>query len=444
VQVFEAGALATILLEAVTITGIHEAVQSVLEQVDRLLTPLGQVAEAAALSARIYILIGQALLMRHDVGFDRRVMTYRDLLAALFKSPEVSPATAFAALVIAGAESAIARSLRADIDEHLASDSAQRNLDFALAVAIVARTSERGRQHAQVGAFLSLVSGINEYLPRILRDIFVMVGFRDGDAHETALHRLLGVPLEGAAGGTVQTVLSLVESLIERLERLKSNDAWMPRAVDHDRINRWIARLGTIYGSLRHGLAGHGRHAGMAVTWRELSLALYGGALGEASIYRELQEAFSINVGQIGPFVKATLERKQRDAGNALWQKLERKGDQNFAIDKVEEIRALHLLQIEDCIYELIDNAAHYSTESFPGTAARVRWSAAVGDGDAIIIEIWNRCAKGAGNAHASMSQKILEDLGGRVEAVVREVPGGSEFVSRVRLPTLLDLATVH
>lgn len=433
VQVFEAAALASILLEAVTITGMHEKVRLTLEEIKRTAaSPSDGASEASLLAARLYVLIGQALLMRHDTELDRRVIIYRALLDALFDSSQPAPATAFGALVLATADDTILRSLAPDIEKHLAAPG-RPEFDLALALGMMASRQDQLRRMPAIAAFLSMLGGARDDAPKMLREIFLNVGSRDGMAHAASLHRALEAP---RSASSIQSVLSVVELLIDYLKRLKAMEAWIPRNGTKNQIATWTRLLSLSSQALRE------THGNSEQAWAQLRLVVYGADASDGGIYRQILESFSVNVGQIEPLLMEILQRNGR-AGSAAREVIEREGERNFEDKVVGKVRALRLLPIEDCIFELFDNALRHEVAPFPETAATVRWSCSV-VGQAIEIEIRNLCEEHAATGRPSLSQSILEYLGGKVTTELRKGAQGPEFVSRVRLPTLLGLAAAQ
>jgi two-component sensor histidine kinase len=120
---------------------------------------------------------------------------------------------------------------------------------------------------------------------------------------------------------------------------------------------------------------------------------------------------------------------------------IERIGQRNFDTDKVDQVRALHLLQVEDCVSELLDNAMSHSTEEYPEGGVKVRWAVAPDwERDAIILQVRNRCEQEPQRLHPSMNQRILESLGGEVVSEFKQDAGYPEFCTQITLPTLSDL----
>jgi hypothetical protein len=438
VQVFEAAALASILLEAVTITGMHETVQRTLDEVERTATsPRDNASEstrvAARLAARLYVLIGQALLMRHDSELDRRVIYYRSLLDALFDSRWPTPATAFGAIVLATADDTILRSLMPDIERYLA--ERRPDIDLALALAMMARRYDRLRRVPSVAAFLVLLGGARDGVPRMLREIFLIVGSRDGAAHAALLHQVLEKPV-GANRESTQTALSMVEGLTEHLRSLQELESWLPRNGSKERMTAWMRSLGKAAQALRAASS-----ATLDRAWEDLRLAVYGEGAAGGGIYHQIQQTFSVNAGQIERLVMEVLQRNGQ-SGSAASDLIEREGQRNFEAKLVAKVRAIRLLPIEDCIFELFDNAKRYAREPFSGAAALVRWSCRVVD-DAIEIEIRNLCEEHPAISRPSLNQYFLESLGGWVKPEVRLGAQGWEFVSCMRLPTLAGLVAV-
>ena len=272
VEIFEAGALATILLEAVTASGVHEQVNEMLDWLERK-TEVDPHQAQRVLDAEIYILLGQALLMRHDVEFSRRVEIYRRLLGTLFKTRETTPATAFAGLVLSGADTDVARGLAPFVLAAPELRSTQLSIDCALAVAQLATKTSKLRVSQTVRSLQRLVASVDGSTPHVLGDLFLLLGFRDGEVHHTRIQKLLAEPLSRIWGNRAPAI-ALIELVLVRLRRLAHDVDWLPTSITAEEILAWYHSIKQRYDRLTAVSAG-GDHpsSGASRAWCRALLA---------------------------------------------------------------------------------------------------------------------------------------------------------------------------
>lgn len=463
IEIFEAGALATVALEAVTISGVHEQVGELLSWLEKQRDGASEEAQRALRDVKIYVLLGQALLMRHDVEFNRRLSIHRMLLETLLESQETSPATGFAALVLAGAETALSHGLSTFLNDDGRIRNGQLNIDCTLAVAEIAKKSRRLRENHSVRSLLGLVSAVEDYPPMILGDLFLLVGFREGAMHHTRLRKLLVTELTSSTWSNRESIQALVELVAVRLDHLSKAVDWLPEEIfeesrsssanaatrrrPKDVLETWAKRLAQV----KERLAVIGSRASLEYQAadrerRNLFELLYGKEIeqGPGFLAQDLRTVFALNIGQFGGFVENLLKQRYAPGKETGRSVFEQSGSKRFDPQDVRKVWAVRLHYFEQCIREHFDNAAKYNSSPYD-SGESVRWNLQVTEKDSIQLEIRNRAERSrlAEEPHRSGSRELLERLGGEVTIDERSQRLRSgEFVVRIRMPTPQSLVS--
>jgi len=428
VEIEQSTALCAVLMEIMTITGRHDLVLRYVTKIDEEKKKTEKNNHIEQLCReKIEILIAQFLYMRSDLEYRRRLSICRELLTALFESPDENKSTAFAGLIFFSIETSLVKALLPKIAELMELNSPGTNFDFHLVAShLISRAGQRALSKIQKKNARDLLISLSTLSEPISRssadrfmDIFLLMGTNAVDTSGAILFKLL----QGKADRrkNIPTVYSLIERLSDIFKEISKNSYLIPSEVEHETIRSYSHKLADIKNRI------YKRIGSDAADISEDTLAIIFSFLfdffyGEDGFCDKIHEWFTKGFNELNGFFENILDKTRQDDIDPM--KISISVFCKVSHSEKKSIRALVTRQVEDCVFESICHAYKNSTRAFE-SGHHLACEFGINRNCEINLKIRYNFDNAADiKSRSSININHLESLGGKIEETVENNEG--------------------